>query len=131
MTTTNTDLSTVSTQILKTDCMGRIRFPAEMREELLNRFEQSEMSGAEFAEFYQLKYTTFASWRQKRERERRKAGGDHEPAGFVEVALPVNESASASGLRVELPGGALVRIGTREEARLAAELLAALGERAC
>lgn len=42
-----------------------------------------------------------------------------------------DEPISASGLRVELPGGALVRIITREDARLAEEFLTALGERTC
>jgi DNA-binding transcriptional regulator/RsmH inhibitor MraZ len=44
MTTTTTELTTLPAQVLKTDCKGRIRFPAKMREELLDRFERSGMS---------------------------------------------------------------------------------------
>ena len=131
MTTTTTDLATLPTEILKTDCKGRIRFPAALREELLDRFERSSMSGVEFAEFYNIKYPTFASWRQKRDRERRKAAGQTDGPGFVELALPTEEAPAGVGLRVELPGGASVHIENRDGARLAAELIRALGERPC
>lgn len=131
MTSTTHDLTTVPTEILKTDCKGRIRFPAAIREELLDRFEHSSMSGAEFAEFYNIKYSTFASWRQKRDRERRKAARQPEADGFVELAMPAEEVGCGSGLRVNLPGGASVRVADREAARLAAELIRALGNRPC
>jgi transposase-like protein len=126
MTSTTTDLSTVPTKILKTDSKGRIRFPAEMREELLDRFEQSGMSGAEFARHFDITYPTFAYWRQKRERDRRNAEGKDEGCEFVEVRLP--ESQEKKGLRVDLPGGASTMITTAGEARLAADLIKGLQE---
>lgn len=131
MTTTTTDLTTVPTEILKTDCKGRIRFPAALREELLDRFERSSMSGAEFAEYYNIKYPTFASWRQKRDRERRKTAGEPETGGFIELALPAEVDHAGPGVRVDLPGGASIRIENRDGARLAAELVRALEERPC
>jgi len=121
MTTTTTDLASIPTEILKTDCKGRIRFPARIREELLNRFEQSSMSGAEFAAFYGIKYPTFATWRQNRERERKKAAGGTDDCKLVEVV--VRDEPENQGLRVELPGGASMRITGSGEAQLAAELL--------
>lgn len=130
MTTTTTELTPVPTQILKTDCKGRIHFPEEMREELLDCFERSGMSGAEFARHYDIKYSTFAYWRQKRDRKRKKAAGEPEGKGFVELALPADPSESGC-LKMDLPGGASLKITNREEARLAAEVLKALGETGC
>ncbi|MCH6258571.1 hypothetical protein MLD52_18570, partial [Puniceicoccaceae bacterium K14] len=45
--------------ILKTDALGRVRMPKEKRELILDRFEQSGMSGQ-----------AFASWIQNRRRQR-------------------------------------------------------------
>jgi DNA-binding transcriptional regulator YiaG len=70
MTTTITDLTPHSTQILKTDKRGHIQFPKQLREDLLDRFESSGMSGAEFAKFYHISYSTFATWRKKRSLQR-------------------------------------------------------------
>jgi len=124
MTSTTTDLTTVPTEILKTDCKGRIRFPAKMREELLDRFEHSGMSGAEFAAFYNIKYPTFASWRQKRERERKKAAGEPDGCTLVEVTL--EEEPEHKGICIALPGGASVRILNPSQAELVAEVLKGL-----
>lgn len=128
--TSTTDLTTVPTKILKTDCKGRIHFPAEMREELLDCFERSGMSGAEFARHYDIKYSTFTYWRQKRDRQRRKAEGVAEGTGFEELALSADPP-EAVGLEMKLPGGASLRITNRQDARLAADLLKALGGDGC
>jgi transposase-like protein len=128
--TPTTDLTTVPTKILKTDCKGRIHFPMEMREELLDCFERSGMSGAEFARHYDIKYSTFAYWRQKRDRQKRKAEGEPDETGFVELALPADPPESGH-LEMTLPGGASLKIMNREDARLAAELLKVLGETGC
>ena len=128
MTSTTTDLTTVPTEILKTDCKGRIRFPAKMREELLDRFERSGMSGAEFAAYYGVKYTTFASWRQKRERDqknvhpaKRGVAGKPEECTLIEVTL--QEEPKPIAIRVELPGGSTMQVTNKAEAALAAEVL--------
>ena len=60
---TNTD---DGSKILKTDALGRVRTPAARREQLLDEFERSGVSGAKFAELTGLKYQTFASWVQER-----------------------------------------------------------------
>ena len=66
MISTNTE----ETLILKTDVLGRVRMPAERREAILDAFEQSGMSGQAFAKHLGVKYTTFATWIQKRRGER-------------------------------------------------------------
>ena len=88
MTTTTTDLAAIPNDVLKTDCLGRIRFPAALRNELLDRFETSGMTGVEFAEFYHIKYPTFATWRQNRQRQRRQDCEQLETGSFVELAMP-------------------------------------------
>jgi transposase len=57
-------------EVLKTDGLGRVKTPKERREALLDEFERGGMSGTKFAEFVGVKYQTFASWRQKRRRQR-------------------------------------------------------------
>jgi hypothetical protein len=106
--------------------------PAEMRERLLEAFDKSSMSGTEFAAYYNLKYQTFATWRQKRDRERLKENGEPEKPTFVELTLPVIETSKVNGkLKIDLPGGASIQITTPEEAQLAAELLKAFGGSSC
>ena len=65
MNTTQTDAV-----ILKTDTLGRVKTPAVRREQLLDEFERSGMSGVAFAEFVGIKYQTFATWAQQRRRRR-------------------------------------------------------------
>ena len=127
------DLAPVPNEILKTDCKGRIRFPARMREQLLDEYERSGMSGAEFAAYYDIKYPTFATWRQKRERERRKvcpakrgAARAQPDCTLIEVALA--DTPGTTGVQIELPGGASVRITNQAEAQLAAEVLKGLSQ---
>ena len=55
-------------QILKQDELGRVRMPPERREALLAEFERSGMSGAAFARWTGIKYTTLAHWRQMKKR---------------------------------------------------------------
>ena len=124
MTTETTDLSTVPCEILKMDCKGRVRVPARIREELLDRFESSGMSGTEFAAFYNLKYQTFATWRQKREKRLREESGQSQTERFVELAIPGEPP--STDLLLELPGGARMKLSTPVHARIAAELLKAL-----
>ncbi len=127
MTTTTYDLTPQSAQILKTNSRGHIQFPPEMREALLDRFESSGMSGADFAKHYNLSYSTFATWRQKRKLSRGKADKTHFPAqGIVEAEIREEQS---SVLHKALPGGASLQIGNKTEAGLAAELLKALEAR--
>ena len=54
--------------ILKMDVLGRMKTPAARREQLLDEFERSGMSGVAFAEFIGVKYQTFATWAQLRRR---------------------------------------------------------------
>ncbi len=120
--------------LLRTDARGRVRTPPERRDVLLDEFERSGLSAAKFAELIGVKYQTFASWRQKRRRQQKTADPDC-PASprWLEAVVEdrMESSRREAGLKVELPGGARLLIEDREQAMLAAQLLAALGGRAC
>ena len=52
-----------TTEIIKADARGRMRYTAEFRQEVLEAFEMSGMSAAGFARQCGVKYQTFAGWR--------------------------------------------------------------------
>ena len=63
-------MTTTTTEVLKTDCLGRVKVSTDYREAVLDKFEASALSGQAFARKYGIKYSTFANWVQKRRRER-------------------------------------------------------------
>jgi hypothetical protein len=126
--TPTTEICKIDGEIIKTDCIGRIRVSCEHREKLLDTFDSSGMSGQKFAEHCGLKYTTFASWIQKRRRERNEYPVEHaappesllQSLAEVEV-VPVK--ATNEGLSIELPGGARMILDHPAQAPLAAALI--------
>jgi len=119
-------------ELLRQDTAGRMRTSKERREQLLAEFDRSGLSGARFAKMAGIKYPTFAGWLHVRRREEgtgRPAGKGRKRVTWVE-AVPQ----AAATLRVELPGGAWMALGSAEQARTAALLLrelAAGGTGAC
>jgi len=128
MTTTRSTTEAEELAILKTDVLGRVRMPREKRELILDRFEGSGMSGQAFAEYIGVKYTTFASWVQKRRRERgqyrAKAKGK---LALVEAVVGEPEQ-TAQTVMVELPGGARVEMRGPQQAAAVAALIRELGK---
>jgi len=118
--TSTTSLSELT--ILKTDTLGRIRTSPEQRDALLDAFESSSMSGAAFAKLHGINYTTFASWRQKRNRQRQSAE-KMSPAAFFEEVEVRHSTSGAGGLDISLPGGASVTVTRPEQFPLVAALL--------
>lgn len=124
------------TLLLKTDALGRVRMPRERRESILDAFEQSGMSGQAFAARIGVKYPTFATWVQKRRRERgdyagkegRAVGGPSIPLLEAVMESPGREEPAAEVLEVETPQGLKLRIASKGQAALAAGLLNALAE---
>ncbi len=121
--------------ILKTDVLGRVKTPAVRREQLLDEFERSGLPGLKFAELVGIKYQTFATWIQKRRRQR----GDY-PAAKIQaakkrvrwleavVAATPGAMVKAGGslLTLHLSGGARLEIGDAQQIEMAAALLRAL-----
>lgn len=128
--------------MLKRDAVGRVVTPCEKRESLLDEFERSALSGAEFARLAGVKYQTFAGWVQRRRHARGQygarrsmclPGGTSDALRLVEAVVsepPCAPAAKAGELEVRLPGGARTGVRNGAEVGLLAELLKAL-ERAC
>jgi len=117
--------------ILKTDVLGRVKTPKERREQLLDEFEKSGLTGQKFAALVGIKYQTFATWAQKRRRARNAYPAVKQPKQlrWLEAVVEQN-SGDKRPLVLELPGGAKVQINNVKEAVLAAALLRAL-EKPC
>jgi hypothetical protein len=130
----------VDGEIFKRDKIGRVRVTRTRREALLDEFERGGTSGAQFAEYVGIKYTTFANWIQKRR------GGQGPGVGFANQSRALKskrratiqwleatvdaqgkESSTEASLRVHLPAGAYLEITNRPQASLAAALLENLG----
>ena len=124
-------------QIIKTDVLGRVKTPSARREELLDEFERSGLSGRKFAELAGVNYQTFATWAQKRRRLRGsykavkapvKAG---EQVRWLQAVVEEAQAGKGDGplaLALELPGGARLEIRDRKQAVLAAALVRALAQ---
>jgi hypothetical protein len=128
-----TDMIKADGVVIKTDKLGRVQTPAVRREQLLDEFERSGLSGVKFAELTGIKYQTLATWLKKRRRGRGecvRARRSKRLRWLEAVAEPNLGLASNSGdkspLMLELPGGAKVQITDAKQAALAAALLKAL-----
>lgn len=113
-----------STSIIKSDRIGRTRYSAEYKAEVVAAFEDSGMSGPAFAEQCGIKYPTFASWVAKS----RTAGGPPSTAeaGQQFLLAEVDPAAGETSLRVDLPGGAVAHVTTASQAALLGEMLKSL-----
>lgn len=135
----------LKSEILKQDRRGRVQVPAARREALLDEFEKSGASAAQFAQLAGIKYATFAGWMLKRRKQKGKpekspACSSGEASAAVVSAGPVrlleamvedrraggSEAMGARGLLIELPGEGRMQVETPVQVRLAAELLATI-----
>ena len=103
-----------SEQTLKVDDGGRVWTPRAIREGVLDEFERSGMPATQFALKVGVKYQTFASWVQKRRKER---------SGTKALRWMEAVEAAERRLVVELPGGARMEVTDGSQAKLAAQLL--------
>ena len=122
--------------VLKADTLGRVKLTAVQRERVLDEFERSGLSGAKFAQLAGIKYQTFATWAQRRRRQREAEAGQvpSTPAGPVKwleaVIGEVPNSVSQTGHAVVLrwPGGASVELQHSGQISMAAALVRALAQ---
>lgn len=117
-------------EILKRDVAGRVWTPKERREALLDEFEASGVSGAEFARTVGVKYPTFANWAKQRRESSHQSTDKSKPGvpalRWVEAVVDKATGHTLVGLTVHLPGGARMEIADSRQAALAASLLRAL-----
>jgi hypothetical protein len=126
-----------SGQILKTDALARVRTPPERRQQLLDEFESSGLSGVKFAALVGVKYSTLAGWAAKRRRQGQAGSSAGPPSQspsklrWVEAVLDQAQGQpgrNVSVLTVQLPGGARLEIGHLHQVELAAALVRALAQ---
>ena len=115
-----------TTVIIKSDRSGRPRYSPAYREEVLDAYESSGMSGPAFARHCGLKYPTFAGWVARRRRG--KEGGAPVRArssrGFLLAEF--SDGLAGAPLRITFPGGAAAELGSPSQAALLAALIRAL-----
>lgn len=126
-----------TSEILRRDKRGRVWLTPKRREALLDEFEKSGMSGAQFARVTGVKYSSFQNWVQRRRRTR---GGREDgtvvaqpsPVRLFEAvveggepggATPALPAPGVSGLWIELPGGSRMCVETPVQMRVAAEVV--------
>ncbi len=126
-----------TSEILRRDKRGRVWLKPKRREALLDEFEKSGMSGAQFARLTGVKYSSFQNWVQRRRRTRggRQDGTVMAQPGAVRLfeavveggdpgeAPPVLRATGVGGLWIELPGGSRMCVQTPVQMRLAAEVV--------
>jgi hypothetical protein len=131
-----------SGEIFKRDTRGRVRVPKARREMLLDEWERSGGSAAQFADYVGIRYSTFANWIQKRRKQARlqasllKSGtvdSSQSHGHWVEAIVEKNSEPKGleSSLRIYFTAGAYCQISNAREAGLAAELIGHLGARKC
>jgi hypothetical protein len=129
-------------EIFKRDRRGRVRVPKTRREMLLDEWERSGGSAAQFADYVGVKYSTLANWIQKRRKQAGLKASSLKPGAvdssqshghWVEAIVEKNPEPKAleSTLRIYFTAGAYCQIRNAREASLAAELIGQLGARKC
>lgn len=105
--------------IVKSDRIGRTRYAAQYKQDVLAAYESSSLSGPDFAKQCGIKYPTFAAWIGARKRSGRQPARNA-PAFLV---AEVSETSGDAALEIHLPGGAIARASSSDQVRLLAELL--------
>jgi len=115
----------------------RLRTSPERRRAILEGFDRSGVSAAEFARLVGIKYSTFAQWVQKRRREpdqsrsRRKTTPSKQqtPLRLLEAVLDGPNLPAAihpRSVKLQLPGGVQMELSSVDQAPLVAALVKAL-----
>lgn len=118
--------------ILKTDTRGRVVTPPARRQELLDEFDRSGLSGAKFAALAGIKYPTLASWLQARRRQSvgsPQSTPPHDPLPrmrWLEAVVDQAQGEANGAVRVRLPNGLSVELAQAAHVPLAAALVRAL-----
>lgn len=122
-------------KILKSDEAGRVQTPPERREQLLDEFERSGLSGAKFAALVGVKYPTFAAWMLKRRRGRCPEGdATRASEGKLQWLEAVVEQANGSsagesrGVILEVSGGTRLLVRDESQVPVAVAIVRALGK---
>jgi transposase-like protein len=111
--------------ILKTDRAGRVRTPRERQQQIVAEWKKSGVSAMRFARTIGVKYQTLSSW-IRRHGGRGEAMVPNAAPRWLEMAVAPEPVRPASGLRLELPGGAALVVGDAGQIPLVIQLLRGL-----
>jgi hypothetical protein len=124
MTFMNSDSESTNLEILKTDVIGRVQRSREEVNAILDAFEASAMSGAEFARHHGLNYATFASWRTRRRKElaapSSKSAAKDTAFTFLEVTT---DRPSQNSLTIEIADQIKIQVANPAQAKIASTLI--------
>lgn len=126
--------TTTTGAILVQDTLGRVRTPREKREQILDEYERSGMSGAAFAALVGVKYPTLASWIQQRRRNGVAASLATAASVHWVEAVPAHEAATmpvTGALRVQIGAAVWLEVSSAEQALWAGQMLRAMGVERC
>jgi hypothetical protein len=121
--------------LIKTDALGRVHRTPEQREQILEEYERSGLSGPKFAALCGVKYQTFAAWLARRKSptrghpQRRRQPKPTPQVRWLEASVQP-AATSTTGLLLQLPGGVRAQIANQSHIALAAALVRAL-EKTC
>ena len=117
-------------EILKVDEVGRVRTPPAKREAMLAEYGRSGMTGAQFARFVGVRYSTLMYWLQRRRKEAGPTGQMATPMPGIRVGWKREWRVRFPSLRTswwKIGGGVRMVVGNKAQAALAGELLRAMG----
>ena len=125
-----------ASEILKTDKRGRVWRSREQREQLLEEFDRSGLSGPKFASLTGLKYQTLVGWLHKRRQLRTQtravaSASCRTPTQWFETVIDKTPSAASSALIVRFPSEAAIEVVAPGQAQIAAALLRAWEKTVC
>jgi hypothetical protein len=112
--------------LVGTDARGRVRASREQRRAILEEFERSGVSAAQFAKNTGLKYSTLAGWlqRYRRAKPRRAPRGVRLLEAVIDPSL--SQEGASAGLMIHLPGQVRIELCSLAQVPLVRELIGAL-----
>jgi len=120
----STSETSATSNIIKSDRVGRARYSASFKAEVLAAYARSGMSGPAFAQQCGVKYPTFAAWVSKGRGQAKATPSGNASQRFVLAEF--SGPASDAVLKVEFPGGAIAHVTSTSQAGLLASLLKSL-----
>ena len=117
-------------EILKVDEVGRVRTPPEKREAMLAEYDRSGMTGAQFARFVGVRYSTLMYWLQKRRKEAGQSEQMATPGRIIRVGWKREWREKSRSLRTswwKWEAGFACLLATGRRPRWRAKLLRAMG----
>ncbi len=127
MTDMNSIDSNHSAVLLKTDSSGRVQRSRDEQEAILDAFEQSAMSGAQFARMHGINYQTFCYWRTRRRKALRNTDVPKVDScadfNFIEVTSHSLAPANSGSIEIQIGSQTRISMTSSQQAPILAALI--------